>query len=303
MAIKKRYIRRTISEVIFDCINTFSMILMIIIMIYPFLHIAAISLNDAIDATSGGIGIWPRKFSFDSYISVFRYNSIFNALLISVLRTVIGTVGSLIVTFMAAYAMAKRDLIGYKIIYIYFVVSMFLAGGLIPTFFLYQWLGIYNTFSVYILPTLFSVYNMILMRTFIVGMPKSLEESAILDGASEFTVFVRIIVPLSKPILATIGLFVAVNQWNSWSDTMFFTTDPKLETLQYVLMRVLRKTEASSIMRQSQGTSSIPLRAIKITPESIKMAITMITTIPILCVYPFIQKYFIKGIMIGAVKG
>lgn len=295
-------IRKSVGEKIFDVINIFIMLIIIITTLYPFLHIAAISFNDAIDSTKGGIGIWPRKFSVDSYITVFRYNSIFSAFIVSLSRTVIGTAGALFITFMAAYPMTKKNLIGYKFFYRFFVVSMFVAGGLIPTFFLYQWLNIYNTFFVYILPGLFSVYNMILMRTFIIQLPKSLEESAMLDGASEFTVFTKIIVPMSRPILATIGLFIAVAQWNAWSDTLFFTIDPKLETLQYVLMKVLRKAEAASVIR-NVGDSTSPVRPVTVTPESVKMAITMVSTLPILCVYPFVQKYFIKGIMIGAVKG
>jgi putative aldouronate transport system permease protein len=204
---------------------------------------------------------------------------------------------------MTAYSMTKRDLIGYKIIYRFFVVSMFISAGTIPVFLLYQWLGLYNTFWVYIIPGLFNVYYMILMRTFILQLPREIEESALIDGASEIVIFWRIIIPLSGPILVTIGLFVAVGQWNSWQDTLFFTNKPGLETLQYILMKVLRQAEAAAITRQAKMSLSRLQRTISITPESVKMAITVVSTFPILCVYPFIQKYFVKGMMIGAVKG
>jgi putative aldouronate transport system permease protein len=271
--------------------------------VYPFLHVLAISLNEARDSAAGSIGILPRKLSFDSYVTVFRYNNIFSAFLVSASRTVIGALLSIFFTAMTAYAMTKKDLLGYKIIYRFFVVSMFISAGTIPVFLLYQWVGLYNTFWVYIIPGSFSVYYMILMRTFILQLPREMEESALMDGANEVIVFWRIIIPLSGPILATIGLFVAVGQWNSWQDTLFFTNKPELETLQYILMKVLRQAEAATITRQARMSLSRLQRTISITPESVKMAITIVSTFPILCVYPFIQKYFVKGMMIGAVKG
>ncbi|MDR2501233.1 MAG: carbohydrate ABC transporter permease [Treponema sp.] len=296
-------IRKTAGEWTFDLINCGIMLAIAAATIYPFLHVAAISLNEARDSAAGGIGILPRKLSFDSYVTVFKYNNIFSAFLISASRTIIGALLAVFFTAMTAYSMTKKDLIGYRIIYRFFVVSMFISAGIIPVFLLYQRLRLYNTFWVYVIPGLFNVYYMILMRTFILQLPRELEESALMDGANEIVVFCRIILPLSGPILATIGLFVAVGQWNSWQDTLFFTTSPNLETLQYVLMKVLRQAEAAAITRQARMSLSRLQRTISITPESVKMAITVVSTFPILCVYPFIQKYFVKGMMIGAVKG
>lgn len=293
---------RSRGDIVFDTVNTIVMLIIIVITIYPFLNILAISLNEARDSAAGGIYLLPRKLSFDSYESVFRYEGIYHAFIVSAVRTVIGTVLALILTSLAAYVMTKKYLIGYRYLYLFFVVSMFINGGLIPTLFLYQRLRIYNTFWVYILPGAFGVYNMILMRTFILQLPKELEESALLDGANELQSFIKVILPLSKPILATIGLFVAVGQWNAWQDTLFFTTNPNLESLQYVLMKVLQQAEASSMARQAKR-SMAQLRTISITPESIKMAITIVATLPIICVYPFVQKHFVKGMMVGAVKG
>ena len=208
-----------------------------------------------------------------------------------------------IVTTLAGYVMTKTQLKGYRVFYMFFVVSMFVSGGLVPTFLLYKQLGIQNTFWVYILPGAFSTYYMILFRTYIIQLPKGLVESATIDGAGEFTIFRKIVFPLSTPILATIGLFVAVNQWNAWQDTLYYTSNPDLETLQYVLMKVLRQAEATQIAKQARSAMARTLGTTTITPDSIKMAITIVATVPILCVYPFLQKFFVKGMVLGAVKG
>ncbi len=292
--------KRSKNDILFDGINTIFMIVVIVATLYPFLHILAISLNDARDAAAGGITIWPRKFSLDSYETVFRYRNIYNSFLVSVERTVIGTVLSLALTSAAAYVMTKKSLIFYKAFYRFFIVSMFISGGLIPTFMLYKQIGLYNSFFVYILPGAFSVYYMILFRTYILQLPREMEESAFLDGAGEFAIYTKIILPLSIPILATLGLFVAVSQWNSWQDTLFFTNKEELETLQFVLMKVLRQAEAAAMTKRAK---SLLRKTISITPDSIKMAITIVATLPILLVYPFLQRYFITGIVVGAVKG
>ena len=179
---------------------------------------------------------------------------------------------------------------------------MFISGGLIPTFLLYQQLGIYNTFWVYILPGAFSAYYMILFRTYIIQLPKGLEEAAFLDGAGEWAVYFRIVLPMSTPMLATVGLFVAVAQWSAWQDTLYYVTNPNLESLQFVLMKVLRQAEATAIAKQAKSTMMRQMRTVNITPDSIKMAITIVATLPILLVYPFLQKYFVKGMVLGAVK-
>jgi putative aldouronate transport system permease protein len=292
--------KRTNQDWIFDTANTIIMAAIILVMLFPFLHILAISLNEARDAAAGGIGIWPRVFSLDSYEAVFQYQGILESFVVSVSRTVIGTILTLLVTSAAAYVMTKKNLVFYKGIYRFFIVSMFVSGGLIPTFMLYKQIGLYNSFLVYILPGAFGVFYMILFRTYFIQLPKEIEESAFLDGAGEFTIFTKIMLPLSLPILATIGLFIAVSQWNSWQDTLFFTSDEKLQTLQFVLMKVLRQAEAASMAKRAR---SLLRNTISITPESIKMAITIVATLPILAVYPFLQKYFVKGIVVGAVKG
>lgn len=278
------------------------MTVVVVLTLYPFLNILAISLNDARDATAGGISLWPRKFSLDSYRTVFGYENLYRALGVSVLRTVIGSFLTLAVTSMCAYALTKKNLVGYRFFYLFFVTSMFISGGLIPTFLLYQQLGIYNTFWVYILPGAFSAYYMILFRTYIIQLPKGLEEAAFLDGAGEWAVYFRIVLPMSTPMLATVGLFVAVAQWSAWQDTLYYVTNPNLESLKFVLMKVLRQAEATAIAKQAKSTMMRQMRTVNITPDSIKMAITIVATLPILLVYPFLQKYFVKGMVLGAVK-
>ena len=295
--------KKTYEDRVFNMFNVIMMFLLLIVTLYPFLHILAISLNDARDSARGGITVFPRVPSIDSYKTVFGYQGLYSAFTVSVARTVAGTLIFIIVTMLCGYALTKKDLKGYKIIYNFFIISMFVGGGLIPTFLLFRMLRIYNTFYVYILPSAFSVYYMILFRTFIIQLPSGLDESAMIDGANEWTIFFFIILPLSRPIIATIGLFVAVNQWNSWRDTLFFTSKPELETLQYVLMRVLQQAEATRITKQARSQMMTHMGTTNITPESIKMAITIIATVPIICVYPFLQKYFVKGMVLGAVKG
>lgn len=293
--------KKLTGERIFDLVNGLIMIMVIIIMVYPFLNVLAISLNDGWDSAAGGIGIFPRKFSISSYESIFKYNDIYSAFWVSVARTVIGTALSLGLTSMAAFAMTKKELPGYKFIYYFFIVAMFLPGGLIPSFMLYRNLGLYNSFWVYIFPGIFLTHNFILFRTFIIQQPKELQDAAYIDGASELQVFWKVVIPLSKPIMATLGLFVAVREWNSWQDTLYYVTNSKLQTLQYVLMTVLKEAEASAIAEATSRQMS--QLGGSVTTNSIKMAITIVAILPIICVYPFLQKYFEKGTMIGAVKG
>jgi len=294
--------KRNLEDKVFSIISGICLIILCIVTIYPFLHVLAISLNNASDSAIGGIYIWPRKLSLDSYYTVFNYANLTNAFLVSVLRTVIGTVLAVFCTSMLAYALTKKYLIGYKYIYGMFIFTMFIGAGLIPTFMLYKTIHIFNTFWVYLLPGLVGTFNMILFRTFFMQLPSSMEESAFIDGANEFQIFIKIILPLSTPILATIGLFISVGQWNGWQDTLYFTSNPNLETLQFLLMKIIRQAEASQMVDAARA-SLARKGIISITPESIKMTITIVATVPILCVYPFLQRYFVKGMMIGAVKG
>ncbi|MEG6613579.1 carbohydrate ABC transporter permease [Pseudoclostridium thermosuccinogenes] len=293
---------------IFRVFNVLFMLVIIVITLFPYLHVLAKSLNEGIDASRGGITIFPRVFTWDNYKTVLGDRNIFNAATITIARVVIGTLLSLIVQYCAAYVMAKKDFIGKTVLLLFLIIPNFINAGLIPTFMLYHRLGLINNFLVYILPGLFSFYNMIIIRTYIKStIPDSLEESAKMDGANEITVLLRIFLPLSKPILATVSLWVAVGLWNDWITTLYYVTRNRLFTLQYMLMRVIRESEAvlnmiAEAVKEGRDMNDLQ-QQIKTTPESLISAQIIITSVPIILVYPFFQKYFVKGVMIGAIKG
>jgi len=287
---------------LFDILLTLGMIVVIVITLYPFLNILAISLNNAVDSAKGGIHILPRDFTFANYIEIFGSNDrLLKAFGMSVLRTVVGTVTGIIASTMLAYTLSRKDFVFNKPVAIILVVTMFVSGGLIPEYMLIRQLGLINTFSVYILPMLISAFNVIVIRSFMDGLPDALQESAKIDGANDFTIFWRIVLPLSMPVIATICLFLAVGQWNSWFDTYLYArSNENLTTLQYELMKILDNASTS-------GDSGITGQnaefiAKQTNPQSLKMAITIIATVPILLVYPFLQKYFVTGLTLGAVK-
>ncbi|GIN58593.1 sugar ABC transporter permease [Lederbergia ruris] len=287
---------------LFDLILSISMIIVIIITLYPFLNILAISLNDAVDTAKGGIHIWPRQFTFANYTEIFGSNDrLLKAFIMSVTRTVVGTVTGIIASTMLAYTLSRKDFVFNKPIAILLVLTMFVSGGLIPDYMLIRNLGLINEFAVYILPMLISAFNVIIIRSFMDNLPKALEESAKMDGANDFTIFARIILPLSMPVIATISLFLAVGQWNSWFDTYLYArSNENLTTLQYELMKIL--DNASTSGGAGINAQNAEFIAKQTNPQSLKMAITIIATVPILMVYPFLQKYFVTGLTLGAVK-
>lgn len=293
--------KKRLPDLMFTAFNTVFMALIAVITLYPFLHVLAISFNDAVDTMKGGIAIWPREWSFSSYALILQHGQLYDATVMTLMRTSAGLVTALFCTSMVAFSLSKRYLIGYRLFNGMFVMTMFISGGLIPTFMLYKRLGISNTFWVYVLPGLVSAFNMILIRNYFDTLPDSMEESAKIDGANDLVVFFRIILPLSGPILATIALFIAVGQWNAWTDTLYFTSDDRLITLQYLLVKIIRQAEAMQLGNAAKYRFQLRSKG-TITPESVKMAITIVTTVPILCVYPFVQRYFVKGMLLGAVK-
>jgi len=289
---------------IFNIFNILLMIFLCAIMIYPYLNQVAISFNEGVDTARGGIGIFPRRFTLENYATILKDSGISTSALVSVSRTILNLVFSLIATFSAAFALTRQDLKGKKGITLYFVVTMYISAGTIPLYILYRYLGLINNFWVYVAPYLFSVYNMLIFRSFISGLPKSLEESALLDGANEIYIMFKIIMPLSKPVLATVALWVAVAQWNDYMTTLYYITDKNLFTLQYQMIRIIKQGETirqqALEMAMNGGEDAIQS---KVTSEAVKSAMLIITTIPIICLYPFLQKYFVKGVTLGAVKG
>ena len=284
---------------VFDIVLTIIMCFIIVITLYPFLNVLAVSLNDATDTVKGGIYIWPREFTLANYKQVFSGSSklplaFFN----SILRTVIGTITGVIATAMVAYTLSRRDFIFNKVVTLLFIITMYVSGGLIPEFLVVKNLGLINNFAVYILPGLISAFNVIVMRSFMDGLPEALYESAKIDGANDWTTFYKIVMPLCLPVIATIALFIAVGQWNSWFDTYLYARgNASMTTLQYELMKIIdnasSNVDVNNPLLQNASNSN---------PQSIKMAITMVATGPILLVYPFVQKYFVTGMTLGAVK-
>ncbi|THG89143.1 sugar ABC transporter permease [Alkalihalobacillus alcalophilus ATCC 27647 = CGMCC 1.3604] len=299
---KKGLNRMTPGEKLFDYINYLFMVIVIVVMLYPFLNVLAISLNESTDTVRGGIYIWPREWTFDNYAVILQYDSLVTGFINSVLRTVIGTVLSLFVCSMVAYTLARKDFQARRFVSTVIVLTMFFSGGLIPTYMLMRDLGLINTFAIYILPLLASAWNIIIIRSFMDTLPAALQESAKIDGANDFTIYWKIILPICKPVLATIALFIAVMQWNMWFDTYIYNSaSPALTTLQYELMKILQNTATSAGIDATRGGQGADLVS-RVSPESVRMAITIVTIVPILLVYPFLQKYFVKGMTLGAVK-
>lgn len=277
-----------------------------IITIYPFLNIIAISFNDSGDTIKGGIGIFPRVFTLQNYQKVFSYPSLITGFVNSVLRTVIGTGLSVFCTACMAFTLSRKDFMARKFFNMLFMITMYVSGGLVPGYLLIRNLDLFNNFLVYILPGLVGAFFVFIMRSYIQELPMSLQESAMIDGGNDAMVFFRIILPLSMPSIATIALFYAVGQWNSWFDTyLFCALNEKLTTLQYELQKILNSvTVAAAAAQRGQANALIEnMKMNQITPKSIQMAISVVVVIPIIMVYPFLQRYFIAGMTIGAVKG
>ncbi|CAM3562444.1 carbohydrate ABC transporter permease [Marinicrinis lubricantis] len=300
MAKSRRYSRLTTGDRIFDICNAIFMIGVVVITLYPFLNVLAISLNESSDTVKGGITIWPRAFTWANYEQIFTFGGLIQGAKISVLRTLIGTILGVISSSMLAFVLSRHDFQARKFVSTYLALTMYVSGGLIPGYMLIRDLGLTNSFWVYIFPGMVVAFNVFIIRSFIDGLPYALQESAKLDGANDFTIYLRVILPLCKPVLATIALFVAVGQWNSWFDTYLYNgSNEKLTTLQYELQKVLQSTTTGNTAPRGD---SVIQNMNRVSPQSVKMAITIIVTVPILVVYPFLQRYFVKGMTLGAVK-
>lgn len=291
----------SISDKIVQLIIYIIIITLCAVILLPCLNILALSFNDGVDATKGGIYFMPRVFTLENYKQVFSDGKIINAYWITIARTLIGTFISLLVTSFAAFALREQDLPGRKIITFLITFTMLFSGGMIPTYIQYNNLHILNTFWVYVLPSMVSVTYLLMMRTFFESLPTSLIESAKLDGCGYFGVYTKIVLPLSKPVLAVVGLYTAVNHWNDWFSGAFYMKTSKLWPVQTVLQQMLSRAMAAQ-QEATTAAQAIAQSSNAVTSDSLKMAAVVITTVPILCIYPFVQKYFAKGVMIGAVK-
>ncbi|MGZ7442583.1 carbohydrate ABC transporter permease [Paenibacillus sp. TH7-28] len=303
--VNRRLGKGRIEPVLFHTINTIFMIFLVVVTLYPFLNTIAVSLNAGNDTIRGGIYLWPRQFTLQNYKAVFVSGTIYDAFWISVARTVLSTLLNIFLTTMLAYTLSRREYVFRKPITSIFVLTMYFNAGLIPGYFLMKDLHLINTFWVYVVPSMISAFNLIVIRTYIGTIPESLIESARIDGAGEFKIFWRIIFPLCKPVLATIALFVAVGAWNSWFDAFLYTSSrQELSTLQYELMKLLSSSmNANSNPAVAAGAGMTKESAASmVTPLSIRAAVTIVASVPILLVYPFMQKYFVVGLNVGSVK-
>ncbi len=291
-------------DIIFNIVNYTVFALITLACVFPFyyLFINTISSNEAVRL--GQIQLYPKGIHFQNYIEVLKIPGIVDALFVSVARTVLGTVWTVGGSAILGYLVTKQEMWLRKVWYRLIVITMYFSAGLIPWYMNLRMLGFLDNFWVYVIPGLVSPYNVILVKTFIEGLPPALEESATLDGAGYMRVFFSVIMPLITPILATLCIFSAVGQWNAFTDTMMLMPSGKYYTLQFLLYKY--QNEASSLaalVRNTQDASSLANVATKQTALSVRMTVAMVATFPILLVYPFFQRYFVKGIMIGAVKG
>ena len=271
--------------------------LVFLICAYPFYYLLICTISDNKLVDLGKIVLYPKGIHFDNYVKIFRTNNLLNSVKVSVIRVILGTGLQLLVTSYMAYFFTKANMWGRKVWYRMVVITMYFSAGMIPIYLNLKMLGMVNSFAIYVIPGMLNVYNMVLVKTSIESMPAELEESAYLDGAGYFTRLYRIVLPLQKPILATVGMFAAVSHWNDFFTTKLYITKPSLYTLQFLLYELLNQIRAIT----EQTTGDLDYSAI--TPMATRMTLTAIVIFPIMLVYPFIQKYYVKGIMIGAVKG
>lgn len=294
-------IPRSRGEKVFNVFNIFILSIICVITLYPFINIAAIAFNNGIDTMRGGITVYPRMPTLENFRVALNYSTIKSSILVSIGRAVLGTIYHVFAVSTAAYALTKRNLPFMKAILIYLFIPMFLQAGLIPGYINISNLGLVNNYLVYILPVGFSFYHCIIIRTYMKTISPSLEESALMDGASYFNIFFRIIIPLTLPAIAAISIFQAVFLWNDFWTTLLFVSNKKLHTLQFTLRQVLRGNTTQEIMSYGDFIQRQEDQR-QVTTKSLQMAILLVTITPIICVYPFLQKYFVKGVMIGAVK-
>ncbi|MDF2925370.1 MAG: transporter permease [Paenibacillaceae bacterium] len=287
-------------DMLFNTFNYSFLTLLLVLTVYPFYYIFIYSISDSFEAQKG-VFLWPAGLSLESYNAAFQLKGIGNAAAVSVMRTLIGTVITVLCSSYFAYLITKRELPLRKVIYRFVLVTMYFNAGFIPWYLTMKAYNLQNSFLLYVLPNALIGFYIILIKTFMEQLPPSLEESAKMDGAGYFKTFTHIVFPLSMPIIATIAVFAAVGQWNTWFDNFFLVSNPKLQTLQLLLYNFLSQTNSLAGMTGEELTRAGTVRVM--TPQSVQMTITMLVTLPIVLVYPFLQRFFVKGIMLGAVKG
>lgn len=289
--------RTTKGEKIFNVVNVFVLFILGLMTLLPFLHVVAKSMSSQVAVSLGKVTFLPIDLQFDTYRYVLGENQFMNSFQNSVIVMVAGTLLALVLTVMVAYPLSKPKLRGRKFFLLCFVFIMLFSGGMVPNYLLYKTFGMVNTLWALIVPGLMSVFNILLVKTFFEGLPESVEESARIDGASNFTVLFRIVLPMALPVLAAVGLFFAVSYWNNYFSAVLYITKPDLKPLQLYLYELISQSSTE------MGAEIDVDRMMNVDPESIRATTIILSTLPILCLYPFLQKYFVKGITIGSVKG
>ena len=297
--------KKRTSERVFDALNYTFMVLFCAACVYPFIMVLALSLNDGKDSMMGGIYLFPRIFTLENYKTMLGDRRLIGSLLISVYRTAAGAGLSVLLNSMFAYAVSKRTLPGRKFFNYFILVPMYFGGGIIPYYLVCQSLGLVNNVLVYVVPWIFMPFYILMLRVHFLNLPESLEESAKLDGAGYFTIFFRIAFPLSAPALATVALLSGVMHWNDWFDGTVMVSSDRLWPLQTLLLKIVQGSDIMAYFKsRNLGSAAIGIsRKVSVTPESLKMTMLMVTVIPIVVIYPFLQKYIIKGMLVGSIKG
>jgi ABC transporter, permease protein len=294
--------KRSLSEKIVNVVIIVILALLCLTIIYPFWNLIVISFNSSMDTAKGGLTFFPRVFTLENYGKVFADKRLLNAFGITVARTVVTTIGCTLFTGIFAYGISRKELKFRRGYTKFCAITMYLTAGLIPTYILMQKLHLINTFWVMVIPYLFSAWNMIIFRSFFDGLPPALIEAARMDGAGEYRIFFEIVIPVSKPVFATLALFTAVIQWNSWFDGAIYITEPGLMPLPTLLRQIINSNSASQLMAQLSSTAADQMADKMISTKSLSTATMIVSIIPIIVVYPFIQKYFASGITLGSIK-
>jgi putative aldouronate transport system permease protein len=291
--------KRSAEDWVIDIVNFFVMLSVIIITVYPFYYALIISFNEGIDAIKGGIYIWPRKFTLENYTTFFTDPKWRLSFLISIARTVIGTTLGIFFTGLVAYGLSFKNLKFKKVYLTMVIVAMYFSGGIIPYYVVLRGLNLLNKFAVYVIPTMLDLFFLLVAISFFSEIPNELGESARIDGANELKIYFRLILPISKPLFATMALFIGVGQWNSWVDSAYFVQNSNLRTLTYRMMEIINLTSMPKDSLSAAASSAVS----SVTTFSIQITAVVVTIVPIMCSYPFLQRHFVKGVMLGAVKG
>lgn len=296
-------VKRSFGDMAFDSVNVVFMLLLCVVMLYPFWFIILYSINSASDSDRGGLYLLPRIFTLANYKFMLRNGGIFRAYFVSIMRILVSVPLHLFVTSMAAFALSRQKILFRGFIITFFFITLIFSGGLIPSYLVLNYLNLINTFWIYVFPGMFGVWSFIVFKTMLKSsVPEELVEAALIDGAGFFRIFVGLVIPLSVPVYAALGLFNAVAQWNDWFVGIYYVRNTNLVPVQSYLRMFLNSTKISTDIAAITWGEQSYIDPALISPTSVKMAAVALTTLPILLVYPFVQKYFVKGVLIGAIK-